>query len=394
MIYDTHCHHSEIVATLKKAAYSVKTYASIAEVPASYWDSVLAGRTNAYSRAFWSVIEKAKLNDFTYRYVIFFDENDQPAALVCFYSITTDIAIFAPKWLRQLLGVIRRIFPRFLKFRMLECGTPVTVSSPPLVTRDDIQAQSMIAPLHKLLLNTAKEEGQWFIVIRDFEPDAQTLQADFRQLGYHWVDSLPNTHMDITWPTLGHYHAAMKSYYRSKLHRHLRKCAAQNIRYELKDDFHDLAETLCAQWLVVHHGADEFQREILTPVFYRELSLQMKERSKVLLFYQEDTLIGHALLLLDAEQLRWLYFGRKDAANDSLYIYAAHKVVEAAILLGVKKLEMGLTTYSVKMDLGAQMTSIKLAVRSPLCLINVFVGLGYKLLNRPPKLQSKSIFKT
>lgn len=232
------------------------------------------------------------------------------------------------------------------------------------------------------------------IIIRDFEPNAEILRSDFNSLGYHWVDILPNTYLEIKWSTPSEYIVSMKSYYRSKLLKHLRRNEAQKISHELVDDFHDLADTLCAQWLVVHTQADEFQREVLTPAFYKAFSLSMGSRSKAILFYRKGELIGHALLLMDGELLRWLYFGRKESVNDSLYIYAAHKVIETAILLGAKRLELGLTTYAIKQDLGARMTPIKLALRSVSTRINPLVGLIYPLLNRPPKIQNKSIFKS
>ena len=61
-----------------------------------------------------------------------------------------------------------------------------------------------------------------------------------------------------------------------------------------------------------------------------------------------EELIGHALLMLDGDQLRWLYFGRNDALNDGLYLFVASTVIETAIKPGIKQLDMGLITYSIK----------------------------------------------
>lgn len=333
------------------------------------------------------------MNDFDYRYVLLLDDNDSPAALTCFYSITTDIAIFAPLALRNALLGIRRYFPNFLKFRMIEWGTPITVSSPPFVTRPDISPSAFIAHMHQLLMTTAKSEGHFLIVVRDFEGESTALQSDFSSHGYHLVDSLPNTGLDVTWRTVAAYHAAMKSYYRSKLLKHLRKNQEHQVRHELVDDFDHLADTLCAQWMVVHNQADEFQREVLTPTFYREFSRNMGSASKALLFYKRDALVGHALLFLDGTMLRWLYFGRNDATNDSLYLYVAHSVIETAISLNAETIEMGLTTYAIKLDLGAHVIPIKIALRAVSRLINPFVGLGYAVLNRPPNVNDRPVFK-
>jgi predicted N-acyltransferase len=247
--------------------------------------------------------------------------------------------------------------------------------------------------MHEVLLTTAQAEGQFLMIVRDFEDTSQVLQREFAALGYHLVDSLPNTYLDITWPSVAAYHAAMKSYYRSKLHKHLRRNQQQGVRHELVEDFAHLSDVLCSQWMVVHNQADEFQREVLTPKFYREFSSTLGAASKALLFYRGNDLVGHALLLHEGPMLRWLYFGRNQATNDSLYLYVAHAVIETAIQLGAQTLEMGLTTYSIKLDLGASIRPVRIALRSTWQLINPFISLGYAFLNRVPAVQARSVFK-
>jgi len=365
---------------------------TISDVPKELWNHLQNGHSCSYSHEFWTILEQSKLNDFHYQYAMFYDDADNPVALTSFYTITTDIAIFAPAKLRALLSKVRQFFPDFLKFKMLECGTPITLNKP-FVASTAISNEKMVKSLSKMLLDLAKKQGHFLIVLRDFEPETSAIQSMFQQLGYHLVDSLPTTYMEINWPTQEAYLSSMKSYYRSKLLKHLRINQQQGIRHELHDDFEHLADILCNQWLVVHNSASEYQREILTPEFYRGFSSKLGTRSKAILFYCNDELIGHALLLLDGHMLRWLYFGRTEAINDSLYLYVAHKVVETAINLGATQLEMGLTTYPTKKDLGAYMSPIKFALRSPSRFINPFIGFYYPLLNHTPKIQNKNIFK-
>ena len=372
---------------------AIQVFDSIRDIDAHLWNSLLPGHSCTFSHEFWDLVEQSGLNDFRYRHVLFRDAAGRPAALATFYSITTDIAIFAPAGLRRVLGAIRRIFPRFLMLGMLECGTPIILNSPAIVTRPDIDPADVLPELHQLLLRTARQEGQMLIVVRDFEPNAGALEPVMKDMGYCVVPSLPNNYLEIAWSSIDDYRASMKSYYRSKLVKHLKRNQAMQVRHELVTDFHDMADLLCQQWLIVHQQADEFQREILTPEFYRRLSLQMGERSKVILFYRDQELVGHALLLMDGDMLRWLYFGRREAVNDSLYIYVGYSVIETAIRLGAKRLEMGLTTYPIKQDLGAQVTPINLALRAASNLINPLVGIFYPLLNSVPDIHNRNIFK-
>lgn len=370
-----------------------KIFDNIDEVPKATWNRLLEGRSCPLSHEFWKVIEMSKLNNFTCRYVLLFDDTDNAIALATFYSVNTDIAIFAPRRLRRLLAIIRCLFPKFLVLRMLEWGTPLTVCSPPFVSAKNVEHRTLVQHIHALLLQTARTERRHVIVVRDFEPNETVLANVFTSLGYHWVDSLPNTYMNIGWPSMTEYYASMKSYYRSKLLKHVRRNTAGGIRYELTDNFDHLAARLCNQWLVVHNTADEFQREVLTPEFYRAFSRCLGPRSKALLFYRGHDLIGHALLLQDGDQLNWMYFGREVAINDSLYLYVAHSVIETAIRLGVARVQMGLTTYSVKQDLGAAVTPVKIAIRAVSPLLNPFVPWIYRALNRPPRVRGKHVFK-
>ena len=370
-----------------------KIFNSVHELPKEQWNGLLIGNSSTFSYDFLEIVETSQLNDFEYKYILFYDDDNSPVALTVFYTITTDIAIFSSGKLKSLLHSVRQVFPNFLKLRMLECGTPITLNSPPIVSNKKVPAFDIIKTLDKLLMKAAKENNNIIIVIRDFEPKTKPMQSNLSELGYCFVDGLPNTYIDIIWKNPKDYVSSMKSYYRSKLLRHLRKVEEQKLRYELVEDFADMAEVLCAQWLVVHNSADEFQREVLTPEFYRDLSVKMGDCSKVLLFYKQELLVGHALLLIDGDLLRWLYFGRNESTNDSLYIYAGHKVIETAINLGAKQLELGLTTYSIKQDIGATVTSIKLAIKSKYFIINPFIKKIYQLINNTPVINNKSIFK-
>lgn len=367
-------------------------YARVADVPAQDWDALAASASVPMGRAFWALLEDARINDFDYRYLVFRDDSG-PAAIAVFYNVTTDIAIFATGALRTALQAVRRVFPGFLMMRMLECGTPVTISSPPYARREDVADEAVIAALDRVMLAVARRERHFMVIVRDFEPEQDGLRACYRRLGYHWIDSLPNTYLPVAWDSFDGYVESMRSYFRSKLRKHRKRNEAAGLGSELQRDFAAMADTLCRQWIVVHENASEFQREVLTPEFYRRLATDLDGRAMVLLFRQHGELIGHALLLHDGDMLRWLYLGRERAANDGLYLYVAQQVVKTAIDLGARRIEMGLTTYDIKQDLGARMTPIHLALRAPSWWIHPFVGLGYAVLNQVPAAGQRQVFQ-
>lgn len=374
-------------------ALQTKMFATIDEVPESIWQRLGAGHSVALDPRFWRVLEASQLADFAYRYLVFYAPDGEPLAFLGLYSVVTDIAIFAPPFLKRVLSRVRRISPSFLKWTLLECGTPITIVSPPIAQMDRLERHQLVDQLAEEMRALARAESHLLLVVRDFEPEAEGYREDFARHGYHWIDGLPNTYMDLPWSQPDAYHAAMRSYYRSKLQKHRRANLALGIRHELRRDFADLADVLSTQWQIVHDAAKEFQREVLTPQFYRAFSEGMGDDSLVLLFYRGEELVAHALLLRDGELLRWLYVGRNAAQNDGLYLHVAATVVDTAIELGASRLELGLTTYDVKLDLGARAVPIAMALRARWGWMNPFVGWGYRLLNQVPQPKSRQVFK-
>jgi len=372
--------------------YSIKIFNSISDVPRDQWNALASGHSCACSFEFWEVLEASGLNDFRYRHALIYDESQSAVALASFYTLTTDIAIFASGRLKITLDIIRKVFPGFLKFRMLECGTPITMNRP-FIAKEGSNEGDIISFLGKALSDIAKKQRAFVVVIRDFEPRYAHLEKHLKDQNYHVVASLPNTHMDITWSTHDEFLLSLKSHYRRKILIHQKTNRDRGIHSELRDDFAELADTLCNQWMVVHEKAKEFQRERLTPEFYREFSSKLGSRSKVLLFYRNEELVGHVLLLLDEETLRWLYVGRNESVKDNLYFYMCNKIVETAILLKVKRLELGLTTYEPKLNSGAKMLPVNIAIRNTNSLFNFFAGYVYKLLNDTPEIMNRNIFR-
>lgn len=368
--------------------YKVSVFQSIRDIPLKEWNAIAKPNSYTYSPEFLEMMESSITDDCSHGFVLVHDENDHPVSATHFTVSRTDIAIFASGWLRTALTKIRRLFPNFLKIRLLECALPISSEH-----RQQGHKEKSMQFLGKALLEIARKHGAFLVIIGAFEPQDHPDEAWLKDLGYQFVPCLPLATLDIVWETPAAYLSAMKSYYRSKLQRHLRINHSKDIRHELRDNFDDLAEVLWQQWLVVHAHATEYNGETLTPDFYKDFSLKFGTRSKVLLIYSKDELVGHALLLLDGDTLRWRNFGRTRAENDSLYIYVCHKVVETAINLGVKRLDMGVTTYAIKRDFGASIVPRKIAIRVSWGMFNRHVAWLYSLLNHVPEIQGKDIFK-
>jgi predicted N-acyltransferase len=377
----------------KNFSYSI--YDGIDRVPEKDWDLVKLDDSITMGSDFWRTIENSKITGVDCNYIVFYDHSF-PVALIPCCVIKTDLAIFSSQWLKNSLGLIRKFFPRFFMLKILECGSPVTINTPQFVKAEIISTEFFLKQLKIVLTKLSRQKGCLITVVRDFEEghNNDAFKSGLKQLGYRWVPSLPNTYLDIKWSTIDEYSNSMRSHYRYKLLKRLARSDGKNLKVELVADFSDRSNELCRQWHVVHQNAKELVREVLTPEFYSEFSNNMGENSQVLLFYSNAVLVAHVLLLKDGSTLRWLYVGRNHSQTDNLYFYIVYKTIETAITMGVKKLEMGLTTYPIKQDFGVKLVPINIAIGLTVPFLNPVLEPIYRFLHKSTEYPEKRAFKT
>src|SRR5262245_62143041 len=108
--------------------YKTRIYNSIKEIDPKSWDKI-TNDSIARSHAFLLAVQESHINDCKYFYPVIFNQNDEIVAHTCVYTIITDLTMLVAKYkfLRSCIVAIRKLFPKFLKILMTECGTPVAV---------------------------------------------------------------------------------------------------------------------------------------------------------------------------------------------------------------------------------------------------------------------------
>jgi predicted N-acyltransferase len=367
-----------------------KIYEGIKQVPPDIWDSLAEKSSITYSTKYWKIIEDSKISGFyNFTYIIIFSDN-KPIGIASCYIFNEDLGKFTKGILKKLITFIRRFFPNFIMLKVLECGAPINIHSPPFILNTQIDKANIILLINKTLHKIARKNKTFIIGIKDLD---LSFIFELKINKYTIINSTPNSYLNIKWKSISEYCKSMKSYYRSKLNNHLRKNTARNINCNITGKFSMLSEDLFKHWLTVYNNAEKLNREILNPRFYNLLSSSNTINSKVILFYIDGKLIGHALLILDNKILRWLYVGREKTVKDSLYIYIMYKVIETGINLGMEQIDCGATTYSIKQDLGADITRLYYAVKFDIPIINFFAKYFFRMLENKNIPKNKNIFK-
>ncbi|MEE4379774.1 MAG: GNAT family N-acetyltransferase [Candidatus Competibacteraceae bacterium] len=371
----------------------VTVHRSINEIEPLQWDSIVGTDRIIFSHACLKAIEASGINDCRFFYLAFWRDNGEIAAHVPVYSIPTDLLIFSNRKIKNLINFIRKRKPFFLQPRFLECGSPACLGQP-FSLREGVMFSDIVELLSHTLDSIAISEGIRFILLRDFLPAELTTFRHIKNYRFYAIENLPNTELEIRWQSYDDYVASMRSRYRYKLKRQEQLWERAGFKSELHHYFSTYAEELAQQWKNVNINAKEYNREQINSDFYRNLDLDLELRCRVLAIIKGSELVAHAFLIFDDNVLRWLYFGRKHVAQrDNVYLFTASQVIKLAIEEKLSILEMGITNYTVKLELGAKIVPLFMFLRFRGPLLAYLLPRLHQLFNSPPKIEPANVFK-
>ncbi|WP_217808711.1 aminotransferase class I/II-fold pyridoxal phosphate-dependent enzyme [Derxia lacustris] len=315
---------------------------------------------------FLAVVERARVNDIT-PYYLTFRFGGVVVAHANAYVCDTDFSTFDPKLPALARTTVKQWFPDFMKFRIVELGY-FTMIGEGLALASDALLDSVIDQLDHELGNLAAHHGADFILIRDI-PLARYAQyrAALAPLGYAPSVGFPNAVLPLRWDSLDDYLACLDGKTRLKFRNALRLDEKFGITHEVLGDYGHLAEEFGRLWSNVNARAADYSREQLTPAFFAECASQLRGASETIVFRQRGKLIGFMLNLIGADDYTMLDWGVdydfEHYREANLYRAASVLSVARAIALGRSRLELGITNYTPKMTLGAEIRPLAYFVR-------------------------------
>ena len=173
--------------------------------------------------------------------------------------------------------------------------------------------------------------------------------------------------LPVCWESLDGYLAALNSKTRLKFRNSLRLKEKFDIDVEFTRDYAEHAATLAALWENVHRHAKDYSREFLDQGFFAHSASVLSENSEVLLFRYRGKIIAFMLNLYGADDyivLDWgVDYSFEQYREANLYRAATVLSLERAIELGKARMELGITNYTPKMTLGAEIVPLIYFVR-------------------------------
>lgn len=373
--------------------YRAKVLKSITEINEAEWNSIVGEDRILCSYGYLRAIEESKINDCDYRYLLVYD-GERLIAHTCIYSITFELDTLAKGAIKKLISSIRRVFPRFLKLRFVECGTPVALGNTMSFANDSVKEKAL-GTIIKGMEDFGKSKNIGLFLLRDFIEGERFFYDSLERYGYVRVTNLPNTVMDCKWSSFDEYLDNLNAHYRNKLKRRIRRACYNGAYIEIMGDFGDIAPDLLKLWRNTYERAKEYKREILTEDFFRRISLYLKGKSRVILLKIEEKIAGFMLVLIDDNTLRSMYVGIDYRHNKECAIYfnCLYTAIKLALDESKRNIDMGITTISPKLELGARIEPLFMYMKHRNFFLNLIVTTIFKITMPKETHKSKNVFK-
>ena len=343
----------------------VERFSSIAAVPPEVWNGGMTLPTPMQHK-FLELVEKSGINNLRHWNLRMTTAGAELARANIFLS-DTDFSTFDAKLPASARLTIKRWSPNFMTFKVLECGY-FTMIGEGMVVREALAFREALRTVSREMDRIADEENADFLLIRDVPMTQYEAYHDIlRPLGYYPILGFPNAVLPVCWDSLDGYLAALNSKTRLKFRNSLKLKEKFDIDVEFTRDYAEHAATLAILWENVHRNAKDYSREFLDQGFFAHSASVLHENSEVLLFRHRGKIIAFMLNLYGADEyivLDWgVDYSFEQYREANLYRAATVLSLQRAIELGKTRMELGITNYTPKMTLGAEIVPLVYFVR-------------------------------
>ncbi len=255
---------------------------SISKIERTDWDNLFGVQPEGYG--FYRALEESGLREFSFFYVLLFEAGRLCCIAPVFLHDFFVDAVLDRRLAKAVTG-LRRLFPRFLVFRTLFCGSPfgehgaLGISS---AVHDRAAVLRMLA--HALRLFAGEQQAS-LIVFKDFRSEDTALLDGLTAEGFFKTDSFPAAVVDLTFCSFDDYLGSLGPATRKSLRRKLKQARSRtDIRTEVVDSVDTVLDDVYRLYLQTHAaGATKFEK--LTRDFFLSITRHLGGHCRYFLYY-------------------------------------------------------------------------------------------------------------
>jgi predicted N-acyltransferase len=327
---------------------------SVEEFSSAEWNRLFPGELEDW--AYYHAVERSRLPGFSWLY---FGVRERGVLKACVPAFITDYRLDTTVTgsLRAFIGTVRRIFPRFLRQRMLAFGSPVSeVCHLGFdATTNHLDRQRLLNFIFEHAEQTAKAERAGMLAVKDANATQNNLWNDTahshrlrRQPG------LPTAVLNVDFDSVDDYLKSLSRTTRKDLRRKLKSSA--QVRVEWRDNIDDIMDDVMRLYASTRERA-EYEFEELTREYFHDVLAEAKSRARCATFWIGPNLVAFNLMLLDDNRLidKFLGMDYGVAREHNLYFYTWMENVRYCIAHRIPLYQSGQGLHHEKTRLGSRL---------------------------------------
>jgi Peptidogalycan biosysnthesis/recognition len=329
---------------------------------------------------YYELIEETLANDFEHRYAVLEDTAGNVRAVQSIFFVRQNLIEGMRGKFRDLVDLVRKIFPRFLTMRVLMVGCAAGVGE--LDGRDRESERWIAEAIGAVLRDYARKNKASLVVLKDFPARYRPAFADFPNKGYARVPSMPMTRVALPFQNFDEYLQSLGYVSRKSLRRKFRKTERDaKIDMEVVSDITPHIEAIYPLYLQVHERSP-MKFEVLTKEFFCRIAQLMPERARFFIWRESGRIVAFSLCLVCGDTIydECLGLDYGVALDLHLYFYTLRDVITWAIGQKLKYYGSGPLNYDPKLHLGHELAPLDLYVLHTRSFLNPMFHLAVKYL--------------
>ena len=358
----------------------VSVHRIVAELPAETRRHALACELKDFR--YYAISAETLAAQFEHRFLVLKNKQSGQTAVQPVFVADQDLLDGLPEKYARIIASPRKIFPRWLKARMLFAGASAGTGAL------DCTEPWAVTAFSEALEKLAREKKCAMILLKDFSAKFRTaLQPLADSKKFRRVPSMPACVLDFDFKTFEEY---MSNTLGRKLrYKYLKLNKQPAIPFEIVADVTAIAEELHALYLATHNRS-KMRFEKLTPEFFARVGREMPDRAKYFIWRVEGKIVAFALCFVNDGVMDHLNIGFDYAVAFDLQLYyvTIRDIFRWCLANGVKRYETGQLNYDPKFHLQMKLLPLDLYARHTSRLINPLLhrALGFLQPTKHEKL--------
>ena len=321
---------------------------NIAELGREEWEKVFPRALENY--AFFKTLDESAFEQFSFFYIFVYEADTLAGATTGFVmDFPLDIAVNGP--LKSVFGLIKKAFPRLFNIRSVFCGLPMGQGRIGIAGDPREVMEAINAGLEKI----AGENKAALIFFKDFNRDYDDMLRPCLANGFSRIESFPSTEMALKFSDFDGYLKTLSRASREGLKRSLKKISeSAKVGLEVKGALSDQELPEVYGLYLQTYNSQEMGFEKLPPDFFRNISHNMPEETRYFLWRIDGKLAAFALCFVSGDYFVDYYLGFDYAfiPRYNLYYLRFRDLMQWCLANGIRRYEMGATSYEPKRRLG------------------------------------------